>query len=380
MATETTEPHEHSGATGSIEPIESADPAGSAGSDDSPGSAAPSEPAELPRKKRRVFGLVLVLIVFTFFFVVGEVAARIAGLKPWDPQVGRLELNVQPGGTLFAPHPTLGYAQLPGRYTIKQSKISWSTTQLSALHRTTGDTGAAGDGREVVWFFGDSFTYGVGLDDDATYTSLIQKKHPELRIVNFANGGYSTLQSLIELEETLGAGEKPPRVAVVAYSSFHDSRNALLRGNRKAWAFYADRYPSFPAAWLEEGKLKHGMVKLEYTPWPLEQSSALVNLIEEKTNKLQVITSGAQRVSQAIVLRFRDVCKEHGIDLVFAGIYRDGRTASMVQWAESQGIRALDISVDPTLAENILPGDGHPSAKANIEYAKSLEAILPKKP
>jgi hypothetical protein len=185
---------------------------------------------------------------------------------------------------------------------------------------------------------------------------------------------------LIELEETLRAGEKPPRLAVVAYSSFHDGRNALLRGNRKSWVFYADRYPKFPAAWLEEGKLKHDMVKLEYTPWPLEQSSALVNYIEEKANKLHVITSGAQRVSQAIVLRFRDVCKEHGIEFVFAGIYRDGRTASMVKWAESQGIRALDISVDPTLKENILPGDGHPSPKANTEFARSLEVILPKKP
>lgn len=373
MSKETADSH---GSTSSAEPTSS----GPGESTDPAESSESAVPAALPRKKRRAFGLILVLLVLTICFGVGEVVARIAGLKPWDPKAGRLNLDIQPGGTLFAPHPKLAYALLPGQFTVKQSKIRWTVTQASTLHRVTRPAGAAAEGRDAVWIFGDSFTYGAGLDDNATYTWLIQQKHPELEIVNFGIGGYSTLQSLIELEETLAAGEKPPRVAVIAYSSFHDGRNALLRGNRKSWIPYVERYPEFPAARLEEGKLKYGMVKLEYTPWPLEEYSALLNFIEEKSNKLQVITSGAQRVSQAIVLRFSELCKQHGIEFVLAGIYRDVRTASMVQWAQSQGIRALDISVDYTNTENILPGDGHPSPKANVEFANNLEPILPKRP
>jgi hypothetical protein len=379
MSKETAGSHDSTSSTepSSSGPAESTEPDGSTESAESTGSA---PPAALPPKKRRAFGLIVVLIVLTICFGVGEIAARIAGLKPWDPQAGRLNQDIRPGGTLFAPHPKLGYALLPGQFTIKQSQFSWTVTQPSALHRVTRPDGAAPEGRDAIWIFGDSFTYGMGVDDDATYSWLIQQKHPEIEVVNFGVGGYSTLQSLIELEETLAAGVKPPRVAVIAYSSFHDGRNALLRGNRKSWIPYVERYPEFPAAQVEEGKLKYGMVKLEYTPWPLEERSALVNFIEEKSNKAQVITSGAQRVSQAIVLRFADLCKQHGIAFVFAGIYRDARTSSMVQWAEAQGIRALDISVDYTRPENVLPGDGHPSPKANVAFANSLEPILPKRP
>ena len=379
MSDETAGLHESTEPTSS-EPAEPSEPAETIESTDSAGSAGPAAPAALPRKKRRAFGLILVLLVPTICFGVGEVVARIAGLKPWDPTVGRLNSDIRPGGTLFAPHPKLGYALLPGQFTVKQSKITWTVTQPSALHRVVRPAGAAPEGRDAIWFFGDSVTYGWGLDDDVTYPWLIQQKHPELEVVNFAVGGYSTLQSLIELEETLAAGEKPPRVAVIAYASFHDGRNARLRGNRKSWIYYVAQYPEFPAAQLEEGKLKYGMVKLEYTPWPLEEHSALVNFLEEKSNEIQVITSGAQRVSQAIVLRFSELCKQHGIELVFAGIYRDARTVSMMQWAEAQGIRALDISVDPTNTENILPGDGHPGPKANVEFASKLEPILPKRP
>jgi hypothetical protein len=49
----------------------------------------------------------------------------------------------------------------------------------------------------------------------------------------------------------------------------------------------------------------------------------------------------------------------------------------MLQWATSQGIQSLDISVDQSIPENVVPGDGHPSAKANVHFAAKIETILP---
>src|SRR5262249_31083409 len=155
---------------------------------------------------------------------------------------------------------------------------------------------------------------------------------------------------LIELEEALAGGARPPKTAILAYASYHDGRNALLRGNRKTWIPYVSRYPEFPKAWLDGDTLRYGLVKLEYTPWPLEEQSALVNFLEEKFNKLTVLTSGASGVSKAVIKRFADVCKQHGIDFVLANIAQSSRGSAMLAWAAAQGYRTVDISVDQHVA------------------------------
>jgi hypothetical protein len=333
--------------------------------------------AAISPRKRRVFKLILVLLGLTIASVIGEGALRITGRRPWEPDIDKLAPVVKPFAP-FAPHPALTYVLVPGSFTFTQSKVTWHARHVHPFHRATRPEGAAvQDGADGVWFFGDSNTYGHGVNDEETYTWLTQQKHPELDVQNFAIGGYSTLHSVIQLEEALASGTPPPKLAVLAYASYHDGRNTMLRGNRKSWLASTSRYPDFPRAWLEGGELKHGMFKVEYTPWPLQRHSALVNFLEEKYNKSQVLTSGSAEVSKAIILKLRDICKKNGMDFVLASISLDDRSKAMLAWATGQGIKSVDISVDQTIAENIVPGDGHPSAKANVHFAEVIETILP---
>jgi hypothetical protein len=329
------------------------------------------------RGKKWLFGFAAVAIVVVVCGAIGEITLRLLGYRPWDPAVAGVSSVVEgPGGVLYEPDPTLGYALKPGKFSVKQRIVTWSATHRDDRRRTTRPDGAPPPTGEAVWIFGDSNSYGWALDDAATYSWLLQKKHPELDITNFAVGGYSTLQSLIQLEDAIKSTAKRPKMVLLAYASYHDGRNALLRGNRKAWFNYVSRYPRFPQARLDDGKLTYGMVDLEYTPWPLERQSALVSFLEEKYNKLMVLTSHAQDVSRALILKFRDVCREHGVELVFAGIAKTSRTAEMIDWARAQGITAMDISVDQSLPENVVPGDGHPSGKANEHFAEVLDAAV----
>ena len=331
----------------------------------------------LSRWKEWAFRVALA-IVFVVCAVAEEVTLRLKGRRPWNPEAGKLDQHVEgPAGALFALHPTLAYALQPGTFTVKQRLVTWTATNLDAMHRTTRPGDAPTATGDEIWIFGDSNSYGWGINDDQTYSWLIQKKHPELGITNFAIGGYSTLQSLIQIDDALSGGAKPPKLAVLAYASYHDGRNALLRGNRKFWIPYMSRHPVFPRAWLDNGELRYGLEKLEYTAWPLQTHSALVNFLEETYNEVLVLTSHAADVSRALIGRFRDRCRDSGVEFVLAGISKDARTAAMLAWAREQGMKTIDISVDQSNPENVVPGDGHPGVKAHAIYASRLEEILP---
>ncbi|NUP07113.1 MAG: SGNH/GDSL hydrolase family protein [Polyangiaceae bacterium] len=310
--------------------------------------------------------------------LLGEAAARTAGRTPWDPTHENMPQRVEPGGKLMKPDQNLGYVLCPGEYTVHVGNAhSFRVRNVDELRRATRPAGAAEPAGPGVWLFGDSFSYGWAVEDHETYAWKLQEAHPELSIQNFSIGGYSTLQSLLEFEVALER-MPAPKLVTIAYSSFHDGRNAMLRANRKAWSASLEESPNFPLAWMEDGKLQYGVRSLRYEPWPLMTRSAFVNLIEENYNRTQVITSHAERVSQALIEEFHQVAADHGTEFVLLGIFANARTTQMLRWAESKGIRSLDISVDYSKPENITVSDAHPSAHAHSSFAQSIERLLPR--
>lgn len=332
-----------------------------------------------PRRQKAAKALVAAAMLAGAPLVL-EGAVRSNGDKPWDPrskQIGERAPKVEPGGILFQRDDKLGFASLPGTFTVTQSKHSFRATNLDRMHRALwppGVTPPSGT-RPGVWIFGDSTTYGWGLDDELPYAALLQQRHPELDVQNFAIGGYSTVQSLIQLEETLASGATPPRVAVLAYASSHAGRNLMLRNNRKEWFGSDALSPVLPAARLQGGELRYGLVSMAYEPWPLMRDSALVNKLETLANKAQVLTHDANGVSRALLERFTETCRKHGIEFILAGAARESRTDAVLRWAADRGIPAQNIAVDLELPGNAL-ADKHPSAKAHELMANALEPLV----
>lgn len=74
-----------------------------------------------------------------------------------------------------------------------------------------------------VLVIGDSCSYGYGLDSEDTYAERLTRE-TGLTTANFAQVGYSTLQSLLMLERQLARGLKP-KVVVYGYIEDHLRRN-----------------------------------------------------------------------------------------------------------------------------------------------------------
>lgn len=333
--------------------------------------AAPITPS---RKVRWIARLSLLVVCLGL----AEIATRASGHRPWQPDRGSQDsFKVTPGPSMFSRDDEIGHALEPGKQTITWGTNSWTATHLDKYRRITRPEGtpAAPEGAKTLWFFGDSFTYGGSINDEESYPYRVQGKHPELAVTDYAWPGQSTIQTLL-LMKKLFASDKPPSVAFMGYASFHDGRTLMARGNKKAWHPYRTRYPTFPAARLEGDKLITEWVKIDYDPLPLEQYSALMDLVSVYYNKADVVLRHGKEVSQAVIAEIDTLCKEKGVRFVLLGIHNSARTKEVIAWAAGKGMQSADISVDEQKPENVVKGDGHPSGNATVQFAEKLEPVI----
>src|SRR6266516_290181 len=99
-----------------------------------------------------------------------ELRARLTGIHPWAE--ADLQSHVTPGGRLFTPHPTRGYAQLLGAFVVTlPGGYSFTLTHLPSRLRIIHPLATYTDRRSKpeICLMGCSFTYGWPLNDEDTY-------------------------------------------------------------------------------------------------------------------------------------------------------------------------------------------------------------------
>ena len=342
----------------------------------------PPQVHKLSKRKRALFHLIIYVALAASFLLAAEIVLRTRGWHPWDP--GELDVAVEPGGRLYAKHPSLGYVHLPGQYTITLNhsyafRATYGDDGLRITHPPREASPAATTDKEEIWIFGCSFTDGWSLNDEETYAWVLQEKLPAYEVRNFGVDGYGNLQALLQLREALASKRKPPRVAVLTYASFHDQRNTFLRSWRKISVPYNKLVSPFqPYARLgPDNQLQFFTGPVEYAEFPLMRRSAFAHFIETRYNLWEDSFYRSNLVSRAVLREFAEICRRNHITLVVAGIYKDETTLEVLRDGEKEGWLVTDISVDLRAAENMnLPHDSHPSPLANRQYAQKLESFL----
>ena len=332
----------------------------------------------LSRRKRILFSLITGALVIVVIGILAEAFTRMKGLTPLISTP--LIISIEPPGSYFARHPTRGWAHLPGEFKLTIAgpyvfKVTHASNSLRITHPLDAKTGG---NKKEIWIFGCSLTHGWRLNDEETYPWLLQQDLKDYEVVNFGVDGYGSVQSLIQLQESLKAGKKPA-IVVFAYAWFHDPRNVLTRSWKKA-LFINNRlgavnypYGRFGA----DNKLVLRNDPLEYAGFFLLRYSALANYLDERYDASLEGSYRQHEVSLAVLDEFWNLCKSNGIEFVLAGIYPDPIMTETLKSFNAKGAMTVDISVDMTLKENAnMPYDAHPSAVANKQFAQKLEAFL----
>ena len=154
-------------------------------------------------------------VAFILILILGGTVLALAGvegaLRWWQGRVAAAE-HMDDG--LLRYDRQLGWRLSPGwsgRHRHYDFDTSY-TVNGKGLRRTGLKT--AGGGGDAWAFVGDSFTFGIGVDDQQTFCSLLEKRSSDLACLNFAVPGYSTDQQLLLIRERV-AEFRPAKVFLV---------------------------------------------------------------------------------------------------------------------------------------------------------------------
>lgn len=276
---------------------------------------------------------------------------------------------------LFAADARLGYTILPNRYRVRLTEggrvLEFTATVEPDTTRATGPRAGAGarDDRSAILVFGDSYTWGWGVDDESSFPWIVQSALPGRRVVNLAQNGYGHLHMLQQMEDRRAAVESADAV-VVAYADFLEPRNlpapARLREFRilrDAWGRVALPDAFHPTARLrDDGSLERGRVPMgcEGNAW-CDQPEPSRELLERLTTRL-LAEMRTVRGARPIVLAW------------LAG----DDASPVVASARAAGWQVCDMRPRRGFHEwqDLAPFDPHPGPLAQAKYARKLVACL----
>ncbi|MFK7972558.1 MAG: hypothetical protein AB8F95_19460 [Bacteroidia bacterium] len=321
------------------------------------------------------------LYVFVLFIPCLELALWIVGYRPYERSDYSIES--EPAFCIL-PDSITGFALRPGSFTVTINEGHAYTVShgLDSLRVCSFDKKL--DSLPSVFVMGCSYTYGMGVHDSMTYSFLLQKSLPQYRFRNFGVPGFGTVQSLIQLEKEIAKGNVPEKV-ILGYAGFHMDRNALnplyRRHLHMGFAMANERLPErmissripFVEGDSEPFDIQYEPWNTLYENWPGRFTFASVNLAQNFADGLAARKIQLEDASWATIKRMRAVCEQHEISLLVAALTPDPLSNQHVDFMKSQGIDAINISVDlddPSL--NNMPYDSHPNERAHFYYAQQL--------
>ncbi|HEY4848331.1 MAG TPA: SGNH/GDSL hydrolase family protein [Methylocella sp.] len=244
------------------------------------------------------------------------------------------------------------------------------------------ETHSAETGPTIV-FFGDSFTFGMGLNDaDAlpqVFADLLGRKQ---RVLNLGFIGYGPQQFLAELQTgrfdgVIGA---QPRLFIFMTAAWHAERTAC-----KFWVLLGPRYALENGHVAFKGTCYEG-VSLRVREW-LENMASYRFFVEPY---LQKVTHENVELYIRILLAAVNLAKEkYGVATLIPYIssgpvngYLEGTGFSddeIVQRLRDGGAMVVDVSLakeEAAGAKLTIKGDGHPTSLANHLRASLLEEYI----
>src|SRR5262249_38508710 len=147
------------------------------------------------------------------------------------PQLYRRDSEPNP---LYIADAELGYKPLPGKYRVtyyrrEAGRSEWERLRVNGTRKSdgtrwTGDCEPNSSG--TVYIFGDSVTAGAGVNDEQTFSFLLQQARKDVCVKLFAVDGYGMTQSLI-LFQKIRSQIKPNDIVILGYADYFDVRTVM---------------------------------------------------------------------------------------------------------------------------------------------------------
>lgn len=133
-----------------------------------------------------------------------------------------------------------GFRINPGSFVLTYRKRHFDSLQQFKFHVTVNEDGSRYVGNPPypterdVFVFGDSFVFGEGVNDEQTFTYLLQSKFPHTRYHLYAAGGYALHNAYLNLQK-LASRIGQEDVIVLGHADFYDVRHVAAPSRLRWW-------------------------------------------------------------------------------------------------------------------------------------------------
>lgn len=320
----------------------------------------------------------LILATTAFGLTTLEVAANLL-----QRQGNGTDLQVSPFWITLKPEVGFGFVQA-GEVHARKRNLATGATIFEADY-TIGDSldrqvRSAATGPATV-FFGDSYTFGEGVNDADTMPQRYADLVPGQRVLNLAITGYSPQQFLREVEIGLRddvIGPKPTAFLFLT-SSFHAMRTAC----KETWVTRAPRYEFVDGRPAYQGRCYQGarlagreflentaLYRLAIRPYSMRLRRTDVDLYISIL--AQAVRISKERYGVPTLVPYVRAAPDY---LAGTGYDEDAVIAAM----RAQGIWVVDMSLPDDREKGkvySIPGDGHPTPAANVIRARLIADAL----
>lgn len=329
---------------------------------------------------QKVLRLLKKTLMYTVLVVVClEIALWVLGFRPYRNVDYKVESNPN---NAFIGDSLYGIQLNPGEYDITLN----DSVRFSATHLDNGQRMIPGNlnrDTTTLHFFGCSFTYGYGVDDDKTFAARTQQELDQLNVSNYGVIGYGTVHSLQQLQRT-DAVRKGDWI-VLCFSSHHFMRNSLSQEYRSRLKIGFENSSKnlrkkmenarFPMLQGCEDEIEYVKWTEMYENWPAREYSASINFLQTTVDYYSDKQFNEVELTHCLIQQIQQVCNQKGANLVIACLDSDKKTAELEQ--KLPEIPWLNIGFDFNIPQlTNFPYDNHPNEVGHDFIFQKLTPFL----
>jgi len=229
---------------------------------------------------------------------------------------------------------------------------------------------------QFALFFGGSFTFGEGSNDNQTIPSVFESVSDRFRAYNYGVPGYGTQQMLAKLQSSSVKYEVNEKSGVLFYIYLEDVHEGRVIGQMNVVNGWANNFPYYKLN--KEGKPEYrgtfstGRPVLSVVYGLLGKSQ----LVRYLGLNLPNLDAESYLLTAKLIDESRNLFNKQFPDSEFYVVLYPKRNAhrKIVPYLEQAGIRYLDYFdlFDPDADGYNFKGDGHPTPKSNQILAQRL--------
>ena len=293
---------------------------------------------------------------------------------PWKYELGA---NTFSGDKIFKEESELGWISAE-RVTLVNPDfkitIDENGARKSGLVRKNFD--------KSIILIGGSFAQGWGVNDEETFSSKLEKKYSNLKVYNYGQGGYGTIQSLLLLKKKIQKIEKP-KLVIYVFIDHHEFRNAARMSWMRTLASLSEsgnvKLPYGTIGEEDELIIKPPISNLNF---PLKDKSSIITILEKAISKNmskehfpndRTRKKQQEMITKKAIMEIKNV--SNSFNTKFLITILDAANQNILNNYENffkeNKINFADCHISLT-NEMVIVGDYHPSSKAHSHYSECL--------